>query len=182
MPGLEDESFARSVVYVCEHSQRGALGLVINKPSDISLPGLFEKVELPLTRADLQDQPVFQGGPVQTDRGFVLHDAVRVEGLKDDESLFASTLTIPGGLEMTTSRDVLEALANGGGPHRVFITLGYAAWGEGQLETELSENSWLTVEAQPRIIFETPVDKRYAEALGLLGVSEAALSAVGGRA
>ena len=122
MPGLMDESFSRSVVFMCEHSERGALGLVINKPSDILLPRLFEKVDLPMGREDLALLPVFQGGPVQTERGFVLHEAVSGEG----ESVYASTLSIPGGLEMTTSKDVLEAMASGGGPRRVFVSLGYA--------------------------------------------------------
>ena len=122
MPGLSDELFGRSVVFMCEHSERGALGLVINKPSDIRVPRLFEKVDLTLGRDDLVDTPVFQGGPVQTERGFVLHEAVSSEAVGDGEveSVYASTLTIPGGLEMTTSRDVLEALSSGAGPRKVF--------------------------------------------------------------
>src|SRR5258706_6851581 len=110
MPGMEDEAFARSVVYLCEHSARGALGLVINKPSDINLRNLFDKVELPLGRDDLAATPVFQGGPVQTERGFVLHEAVFASDAAPSEPVYASTMTIPGGLEMTTSKDVLEAL------------------------------------------------------------------------
>jgi putative transcriptional regulator len=170
MPGLEDALFSKSVVYMCEHTERGALGLVINKPADITMATLFGKVDLPLRRADLTDSPVFQGGPVQTERGFVLHDPMLDTSGDTRESLYASTLTIPGGLEMTTSRDVLEALSGGGGPKRVLITLGYSAWGEGQLETELGENSWLTVDADPAVIFETPVDQRYDKALALLGL------------
>ena len=126
MPGMADDTFARSVVYVCEHSQRGALGLIINKPGDINMADLFHKVDLPLARAELGVQPVFHGGPVQTERGFVLHDPVVAEGLLPDESIYAATLTVPGGLEMTTSKDVLEALSSGGGPRRVLITLGVA--------------------------------------------------------
>ena len=170
MPGLEDALFSKSVVYMCEHTERGALGLVINKPADITMATLFGKVDLPLQRADLTDSPVFQGGPVQTERGFVLHDPMLDTSGDTRESLYASTLTIPGGLEMTTSRDVLEALSGGGGPKRVLITLGYSAWGEGQLETELGENSWLTVDADPAVIFETPVAQRYDRALALLGL------------
>src|SRR3954467_8264833 len=120
MPGLEDESFAKSVVYLCEHSARGALGLVINKPSDINLRHLFDKVELPLGRDDLAGTPVFQGGPVQTERGFVLHEAVFKDAdAESSETVYASTMTIPGGLEMTTSKDVLEALSTGAGPKKV---------------------------------------------------------------
>lgn len=170
MPGMEDDTFAKSVVYVCEHSQRGALGLIINKPGEISLADLFRKVDLPLQRQDLEFQPVLNGGPLQTERGFVLHESVRVEGVPPDESLYASTLTIPGGLEMTTSRDVLEALSSGGGPRRVLVTLGYSAWGEGQLESELAGNSWLTVDANSDLIFDSPVEQRYDRALKLLGL------------
>jgi len=170
MPGLEDDLFGKSVVYVCEHSPRGALGLVINKPADMKLPALFNKVELPLKREDLQGDPVYQGGPVQTERGFVLHEPIYIGEDAKNETLYASTMTIPGGLEMTTSKDVLEALSSGAGPKRVLITLGYSAWGEGQLESELSENSWLTVDADRGVIFDTPVEERYERALGLLGL------------
>jgi len=173
MPALSDELFGRSVVFLCEHSDKGALGLVINKPSDILLPRLFEKIDLSLGREDLSDQPVFQGGPVQTERGFVLHDAV--EG-GEGESVYASTLSIPGGLEMTTSKDVLEAISSGAGPRRVFVTLGYASWGQGQLESEITENSWLTVEADPNLIFDAPVAERYDRAMGLLGLQSWMLS------
>jgi putative transcriptional regulator len=167
MPSLSDALFGRSVVFMCEHSERGALGLVINKPSDIRLPRLFEKIDLPMGRADLQDTPVFQGGPVQTERGFVLHDAIdSAEG----ESIYASTLAIPGGLEMTTSKDVLEAMASGAGPRRVLVTLGYASWAQGQLESEITENSWLTVAADPAVIFDAPVNERYERAMALLGL------------
>ncbi len=182
MPGLEDESFARSVVYLCEHSQRGALGLIINKPKDINLKGLFDKVDLPLRRADLVDAPVFHGGPVQTERGFVLHDPMIATGGRPEDSVYASTMVIPGGLEMTTSKDVLEALSTGAGPRRVLVTLGYSAWGEGQLESELGENSWLTVGADPAVIFETPVEQRYDKALALLGLQAWMLSPDAGHA
>lgn len=170
MPGLEDDMFSKSVVYVCEHTPRRALGLVINKPSDISLDALFEQIDLPLTRADLNGNPVFQGGPVQTERGFVLHEATWALDTKPEQALYASTMTIPGGLEMTSSKDVLEAISSGSGPRKVLVSLGYSAWGEGQLETELGENSWLTVDADPAIIFDTPVEQRYDKALALLGL------------
>jgi putative transcriptional regulator len=184
MPGLEDASFARSVVYLCEHSPRGALGLVINKPTDINLKNLFEKVDLPLGRADLAAAPVLQGGPVHTERGFVLHEAVQPtgEGAVAGESVYASTMAIPGGLEMTTSKDVLEAIATGAGPRRVLVTLGYSAWGEGQLESELAENSWLTVGADTSVIFDTPIEKRYERALSLLGLEPWMLSHGAGHA
>jgi putative transcriptional regulator len=170
------------VVYLCEHSQRGALGLIINKPTDINLKGLFDKVDLSLGRADLTEAPVFLGGPVQTERGFVLHESLHSKSEADQEPAYASTMVIPGGLEMTTSKDVLEALATGAGPRRVLVTLGYAAWGEGQLESELAENSWLTVEADLGVIFDTPVEKRYDTALGLLGLEAWRLSPGAGHA
>lgn len=182
MPGLEDEAFAKSVIYLCEHSARGALGLVINKPSDINLKNLFDKVELPLRRDDLVGAPVFQGGPVQTERGFVLHEAVFAGDAAPAEPVYASTMTIPGGLEMTTSKDVLEAMATGSGPRKVLVSLGYSAWGEGQLESELAENSWLTVGADTAVIFDTPVEQRYAKALMLLGLEAWMLSPDAGHA
>ena len=178
MPGLEDEAFAKSVVYMCEHTERGALGLVINKPGEITVKELFDKVDLPLRRDDLALAPVFQGGPVQTERGFVLHEAM----MPGHESIYASSMSIPGGLEMTTSRDVLEALSTGAGPRRVFVSLGYSAWGEGQLESELLDNSWLTVAADPGVIFDTPVNERYDKALLLLGLQSWMLSPVAGHA
>lgn len=186
MPGLSDENFNRSVVYLCEHSERGALGLVINKASDLDMKALFEKVDLPLSRTDLAQQPVMQGGPVHTERGFVLHESMqpRIDPELDADAapdpalgamdagkgIYASTMAIPGGLEMTTSRDVLEALSNGAGPRKVLVSLGYAAWGQGQLESEIAENSWLTVGADPQVIFDTPIEQRYERALALLGL------------
>jgi len=176
MPSLEDEAFSKSVIYMCEHSERGALGLIINKPSDINVKRLFDKVELPLRRDDLTLNPVFQGGPVQTERGFVLHESM----MPGSESVYASTMSIPGGLEMTTSKDVLEALSTGAGPRKVFVSLGYSAWGEGQLESELLDNSWLTVEADLSVIFDTPVEQRYNKALKLLGLESWMISPVAG--
>ncbi|MEY3778935.1 MAG: DUF179 domain-containing protein [Betaproteobacteria bacterium] len=193
MPGLEDPTFAKSVVYVCEHSERGAMGLIINKPGDLSLKHLFEKVELPLLRQDLLQCNVLHGGPVQTERGFVLHEPMlendsvdsenpNKEGVAPSHSIYASTLSVPGGLAMTTSKDVLEAMANGSGPQRVVVTLGYAAWGEGQLESEIGENSWLTVPADPAVIFDTPIEQRYDKALSLLGLQAWMLSSEAGHA
>lgn len=178
MPGMASDAFAGTVVYLCEHNADGALGLVINKPIDIKLRNLFEKVELTLDRDDLADAPVYFGGPVQTERGFVLH-----EKQPADSAAYNSTLAIAGaGLEMTTSKDVLEALANGGGPKRVLVTLGYSGWGAGQLEDELSRNGWLNVGASSEIIFDTPAEKRYERALSLLGIDLSVLSQEAGHA
>jgi putative transcriptional regulator len=189
MPSLEDGGFTKSVVYVCEHSEHGALGLVINKPSELNLQHLFDKVDLPMQRQDLTDTPVFQGGPLQTERGFVLHESMQGIALVEtssstpiNASTYASTMSIPGGLEMTTSRDVLEAISNGAGPRRVLVSLGYSSWEQGQLESELAQNSWLTVAADINLIFDTPIDKRYSQALQLLGIESWALSPVAGHA
>jgi putative transcriptional regulator len=206
MPSLVDATFAKSVIYLCEHTERGALGLVINKPSDLKLPTLFAKVDLPLRREDLIELPVYEGGPVHTERGFVLHEqqtahsvtfvdmkavpltphdgSAPVVQLEHDPkaSFYASSMMIPGGLEMTTSKDVLEALSSGAGPRKVLISLGYSSWGEGQLESELAENTWLTVEADASVIFDTPVEQRYAKALSLLGLQEWMISPTAGRA
>jgi putative transcriptional regulator len=183
MPGLEDETFAGSVIYMCEHGPRGAMGLIINKPADISMSLLFDKVDLRLRREDLVQNPVGHGGPVQTERGFVLHDPLRMDKPEEDGgSIYASTLIVPGGLEMTTSRDVLEALSSGAGPRRVLVTLGYSSWGEGQLESELSENTWLTVPASADVIFDVPMAERYERALDLLGLKSWMLSPDAGHA
>ena len=177
MPGMADDTFAGAVVYLCEHTEKGALGLVINKPIDITLKNLFEKVELDLASPALAEQPVFFGGPVQTERGFVLH-----ERMGDEHDRYSSTLSIPGGLEMTTSKDVLEALSNGAGPKKILVTLGYSGWQAGQLEAELGRNGWLTVDADPAVIFDTPIEKRYDRALSLLGFDPRMLSQEAGHA
>ena len=177
MPGMANDAFAGSVVYMCEHNEKGALGLVINKPISLTVGHLFEKVELALPDEDLAARPVFYGGPVQTERGFVLHERLDEQG-----GHYNATLAIPGGLEMTTSRDVLEALSHGAGPRKLLVTLGYSGWAAGQLEEEIGRNGWLTVDATPEIIFETPVEQRYERALGLLGIDPRMLSTEAGHA
>ena len=180
MPGMGDGTFAGTVVYLCEHTEKGALGLVINKPIDIKLKNLFEKVELTLDREDLADEPVYFGGPVQTERGFVLHERLGGEGAEGGH--YNSSLQIPGGLEMTTSKDVLEALSSGAGPKKILVTLGYSGWGAGQLEDEMSRNGWINVVAEPAIIFDTPIEQRYDKALSLLGIDANMLSQEAGHA
>src|SRR3954464_5149484 len=177
MPGMADDTFAGAVIYLCEHTEKGALGLVINKPIDIKLKNLFEKVELSLDREDLADEPVYFGGPVQTERGFVLH-----ERLGEDGGHYSSSLQIAGGLEMTTSKDVLEALSHGAGPKKILVTLGYSGWSAGQLEEEIGRNGWINVGAAPEIIFDTPVEQRYDKALSLLGIDPRMLSQEAGHA
>jgi len=177
MPGMADDTFAGAVVYLCEHNDKGALGLVINKPISLTLGNLFEKVDLSLPDEELAATPVFFGGPVQTERGFVLH-----EPLDEAGGHYNATLAVPGGLEMTTSRDVLEALSHGAGPKKLLVTLGYAGWAAGQLEEEIGRNGWLTVNAEPGIIFETPIEQRYERALALLGIDPRMLSQDAGHA
>jgi putative transcriptional regulator len=177
MPGMADDMFSGSVVYLCEHNDKGALGLVINKPIDIKLKNLFEKVELSLERDDLAEEPVYFGGPVQTERGFVLHEKQGGEG-----EVYNSTLSVPGGLDMTTSKDVLEAISMGAGPKKILVTLGYSGWSAGQLEAEIGRNGWLTVDASPEVIFDTPIEQRYTRALSLLGIDPRMLSQDAGHA
>ena len=181
MPGMGDGTFAGTVIYLCEHTEKGALGLVINKPIDITLKNLFEKVELSLDREDLAAAPVYFGGPVQTERGFVLHEPIGDDG-GEGSGPYNSSLKIQGGLEMTTSKDVLEAISSGAGPKKVLVTLGYSGWAAGQLEDEISNNGWINVEAEPGIIFDTPVAERYDKALSLLGIDASMLSSDAGHA
>lgn len=172
MPGMVGGSLAGTVIYVCEHSEKGALGLVINRPTDLTLSSLLEKIDLKLEIAPQGDTPVYFGGPVQTDRGFVLHAPA---------GTYSSSIKL-GDLALTTSRDVLEDTAAGHGPAQILVTLGYAGWGAGQLENELAQNAWLSVEADTRIIFGIPPEDRYPAALKLLGVDPVMLTGVAGHA
>lgn len=174
MPNMADTAFSGTVIYLCDHSPQGALGLVINRPTDIDLKSLFNRIELTLEIEPLLHLPVYFGGPVQTELGFVLHEP------SDDQ--YTSSMSIPGGLAMTTSKDVLEAVARGEGPTKFLLTLGHAGWGAKQLEKEISRNSWLTVQADPSIIFDIPAEQRFAAALSLLGVSPSMLSGEMGHA
>jgi len=161
MPNMVDPNFSGSVVYVCEHNDKTAVGLVINRPTELTLARLFDKIDLKLEIAPRRDDLVFFGGPVQTERGFVLHQP---------SGSYGSTLRVTDDIALTTSKDVLEAIAVGDGPNKVLVTLGYAGWGAGQLEEEIAHNAWLTVAADPLVIFETPAEGRMAAALKLLGI------------
>jgi len=186
MPSMEDADFGGSVVFIFDHGVNGAAGLVINRPSDSTVQQMLDRMGLELKRNDLLSTPVFNGGPVLSDRGFVLHEAQQTLELGDHgfspskASFWMSTLEVSGGLEMTTSRDVLEAIASGAGPNKIFIALGYAAWQSGQLEREIARNDWLTVTADHGIIFDIPIEQRYAAALSLLGLDEITLAPSGG--
>ena len=177
MPHMADPNFAQTLTYIVEHTANGAMGLVVNRPQDLNLADILEQLRPEIDPpARCQGVPIYIGGPVQTERGFVLHEPIVAEGLAPDQSIYASTLAVPGGLEMTTSKDVLEAMSSGGGPRRVLITLGYSSWGEGQLESEIARNSWLTVNADADLIFDAPVEQRYDMALRLLGLEAWMLS------
>ena len=167
MPNMVDPYFAKSLTYICEHNDQGALGVVVNRPIDLSLHALFERINLKLEPHELRDIPVYFGGPVQTDRGFVLHQPV---------GEWHSTLNVRDSLGLTTSKDILEAVGKGSGPAKMLVTLGYSGWAAGQLEHELGQNAWLTVEAGEQIIFDLPAEEKLPAAMELLGVDFANLS------
>jgi putative transcriptional regulator len=171
MPAMSDPNFSRTLTFVCEHNERGALGIVVNRPIDVTLSALFRQVEIPL-EGPLASEPVFFGGPVQFDHGFVLHRPV---------GAWKSTLPV-GDIGLTTSRDILEAMAAGKGPAQKLVALGYAGWAPGQLEDEILRNGWLTVQADLDVIFSTPPEERYNAAMHALGVSTANLSEEAGHA
>ena len=173
MPTLEDPYFANSLVYVCEHNENGALGIIVNRPLDLDLAGLFEKIDIKLENTGLAKLPVYFGGPVQLDRGFVLHRPI---------GLWQSTLKVNAEVGLTSSRDVLLAVGSGSHASDLLVSLGYAGWEGGQLEDELAQNSWLTVRAQPTILFDLPPEERLPAAMQLLGISFSQLSDVAGHA
>ena len=173
MPNMADPYFAKTLTYVCEHNDQGALGLVVNRPIDMTLQALFERLSLTLKHKDLSDSPIYFGGPVQTDRGFVLHEPT---------GNWQSTLRVRDAIGLTTSKDILEAVGRGEGPQKILVTLGYAGWDAGQLEHELAQNAWLTVEAKDAIIFDLPSEERLPAAMELLGVDYARLADSAGHA
>lgn len=172
MPSLNGGFFGHAVTYICEHDAEGALGLVINQPTELSLHELLQHLELE-PAADLPELPVFRGGPVQPEHGFVLHTA---------EQTWRGSQPITDSIVLTTSRDVLEAINAGQGPRRALIALGHAGWGPGQLESELAENAWLTARADPDILFDRPSAERWAAAAALIGVDVNLISPASGHA
>ena len=171
MPAMMDPHFANALTYVCEHNPEGALGIVVNKPIDMTLSTLFEQIDIPLEDRLLVDAPVHFGGPVQIDRGFVLHRPI---------GNWQSTLAVNDAVGLTTSKDVLEAAGRGEGPKDMFVSLGYAGWSAGQLEMELAQNAWLTVEADPDVLFDLPAERRLSAAVRLLGIDMSRLSDMAG--
>ena len=173
MPNMADPYFSRSLTYICEHNDQGALGLVVNRPIDMTLRALFERLSMKLEGPEVAAAPIYFGGPVQTDRGFVLHAPA---------GDWQSTLKVRDAIGLTTSKDILEAVGRGGGPAKLLVTLGYAGWSAGQLEHELSQNAWLTVEAKDAIIFDLPAEERLPAAMDLLGIDFARLADEAGHA
>ncbi|HEX9207858.1 MAG TPA: YqgE/AlgH family protein [Steroidobacteraceae bacterium] len=173
MPAMDDPNFAQTVTLVCEHSERGALGIVVNRTLPMTLGEVFEQLGLDATKSRCNDQPVLRGGPVQTERGFVLHTPT---------GKWESSLPFSERMHLTTSRDILDALAAGEGPASAVVALGYAGWDAGQLEEEMARNAWLTVPADERVVFATPVEQRWQAAARLLGVDLLTLSSDAGHA
>lgn len=183
MPALTDPYFSKSVTFICTHNQDGAMGVVINRPTDINFSTLFEKINLKLENNQVADQSVLYGGPVQPERGFVLHAATSNTAAND----WDSSMTIAEHTALTTSKDILEAVAQGNGPEKMLLALGYAGWTPGQLEQEISQNAWLSVQAKNsdelnKILFEIKYEEKLNAALALLGVDPAMLSDVAGHA
>jgi putative transcriptional regulator len=177
MPSMLDPVFGGSVVYLCEHNAGGALGVIINKPTDMSIDMLLDRIDLTLeiaaNGAPVDQKPVMFGGPVQVERGFVLHTPVVP---------FSSMMTVSDDIVLTTSKDVLEAVAHGNGPARILVSLGCSGWSAGQLEQEIAQNGWLTVRADPHIVFDLPIEERFDAAMRLLGIDPAMLTGEAGHA
>ena len=173
MPSLADGNFSQSVTLVCEHSDKGALGIVLNKPLDMKLGEVLAQMKLDPQQAAIGERPVLRGGPVHTDRGFVVH---RPGGEWD------STHRISESVQVTTSRDILAAIARGDGPRDAFVALGYAGWEPGQLEREILDNAWLAVPMNEPLVYEVPFEQRWQAAWQLLGVHSSRVSLVAGHA
>ena len=173
MPGMADPNFHESVTFICEHNAQGALGIVINRPMNVVLDDVFKQLALKTKDQDTGASPVYLGGPVATERGFVIHEP---------HGVWESTLKVSESLGVTTSRDILEAVAAGTGPERCFVALGYAGWTAGQLEDEMKQNAWLSTPADARIIFDTPAELRWQAAAKIIGVDIALLLGDAGHA
>ncbi|HEX7081755.1 MAG TPA: YqgE/AlgH family protein [Gammaproteobacteria bacterium] len=173
MPAMGDPNFNETVTYICKHDEEGAMGIIINRPTEMLLKEVFRQLSLDARDARLAAQPVLAGGPVQRDRGFVLHRSAEP---------YDSTLDTGAGIKVTVSQDILGAMARGEGPDPVLVALGYAGWDSGQLEAELAANAWLSVPADHRVLFETPFEQRWRAAAGLLGVDIHQLASYAGHA
>ena len=173
MPGMADPNFSTTVTLICEHNDDGALGIIINRPLNLKLSGLFEQLSVDDADPQVAGDPVMSGGPVGTERGFVLHGK---------DLSFENTLAVSDEIQLTLSRDVIDAMAVGDGPDKSLVAIGYAGWEPGQLENEMLANSWLNVTATPELVFDTPFEERWDSAARLLGVDIASISPDAGHA
>lgn len=173
MPGMADPNFSTTVTLICEHNSDGALGIVVNRPLGLNLGGLFEQLDVTSPDSAIRTRPVLDGGPVAKERGFVLHQP---------GDSFESSVAVSTDIQLTLSRDVLDALASGDGPDKSLVALGYAGWEAGQLETEMLDNTWLSVPATPELIFDVPFEKRWQSAANVLGIEISQLSTDAGHA
>lgn len=171
MPGLADPFFARTVTYLCQHNEEGALGIIVNRPSELTLADIMEQMEIEVREDSIGQIPVYFGGPVQPERGFILHEPI---------GAWSSSLKVSETLALTTSRDILEAIGQGQGPQKVLVALGYAGWGKGQLEHEIVQNSWLNAPADQSIMFSQPAASRWKAAAELMGVDISLLTVPAG--
>jgi len=174
VPALSDPNFSRGVTLLCQHNEDGAMGILINRLSNYRLGDILAQMDISTDNAELAAAPVLAGGPVQPERGFVLHEPT--------EQTWDSSFRISDQLNLTTSRDILAAMARGDGPRRAVVALGYAGWGAGQLENELQQNAWLAVSADPSICFDTEIEQRWAAAARLMGIDMSLLTAYAGHA
>lgn len=173
MPSLMDINFSKSVTYICEHDKNGTLGITINRPTDIKLSEILSQLDIVADSKDISEQNIYMGGPVQMDRGFLLHTP---------NGNWDSSLKVTDAISVTTSSDILRAIAHNEGPENVLVALGYAGWGEGQLEAEIAANSWLSCPATEEILFHTPAEKCWEKAAQLMGVDLSLLSSDAGHA
>ncbi len=173
MPSMADPNFAHSVTLMCQHNEEGAIGITINRLSGFTLGEILQQLDIPCEREEISSIPVLEGGPVSPDHGFVLHPP---------EEGFESSIRINDDIMVTTSRDILTAIAAGKGPRQFLVALGYAGWGNGQLESEMRQNAWLSVRADKAILFDSPLQSRWEKAVGKLGIKSDHLHGVGGHA
>ncbi|MFA6164738.1 MAG: YqgE/AlgH family protein [Methylobacter sp.] len=171
MPNLVDPNFAHTVTYLCQHSEDGALGIVINRLTDMKLDEIFKQMDITVTSRAAAEATVFAGGPVQQERGFVIHTS---------GGDWNATMAVSETISLTTSRDVLEAIAAGEGPEQYLVALGYAGWAEGQLEKEIMDNAWLNTPYGKQILFDTPIDLRWSAAADQIGININQLTAPAG--
>ncbi len=173
MPTLEDPNFQNTLTYICEHSEHGAMGLVVNRPLALTVGEVLQHLEIEPVTGPLAQQPVHYGGPVESERGFVIHTPV---------GNWEGTLQLSDELGVTTSRDILEAMAAGSGPEQALVTLGYSGWGAGQLDAEMGHNAWLTCPADMDILFSMPAEERLATAAARMGIDLSLMSSSPGHA